>query len=114
MARFYGEVGFGVTVETIPGIAEGVIIEKKFRGDVLRDSTRFVVGDDVNPDSTISNSISIVASKFAFTNLKEIRYIMFEGERWQVNSLEVKKPRLIIGMGDIYNGPIPAAPGNTE
>jgi hypothetical protein len=113
MARFYGVIGYADTVEATPGIAEDVIIERRFRGDVLRDLSRFVYGDDVNPDSTLTNSISIVASRFLFENLSKLRYIEFAGEKWKIETLEVKKPRLIIGMGDIYDGPIPGAPSVT-
>lgn len=107
MGRFYGVVGFADTVEATPGIAEDVIIEKKFRGDVLRDGVRLVEGDHIHPDPALGNSISIVASKYAFANLKNMRYIQFENELWKISSLEVKKPRLIIGMGDVYTGPTP-------
>lgn len=105
MARFYGEIGFADTVETTPGIAEDAIIEKKFRGSVLRDGVRSIQGDHINPDPALSNSISIVASKYAFANLKNMRYIRFEGENWKIDTVTVEKPRLIIGMGDVYTGP---------
>jgi hypothetical protein len=110
MAQFYGEIGFGDTVETTPGIAEDVIIERKFRGDVLRAYARSSGGDAVNPDPSLSNSISIVASKYAIANHRKMRYIRFEGELWTIDNVEIKRPRLILGLGDVYNGPLPAAP----
>lgn len=110
MAQFYGEVGFGDTVETTPGIAEDVIIVKKFRGDVLRAYARSSGEGSVNLDPTMSNSISIVASKYAIANHRKMRYIKFEGELWTIDTVEIKRPRLIIGLGEIYNGPLPATP----
>lgn len=106
MARFYGEIGFAVTVETTPGISEDTIVEKKFYGRVLRTSVRSSGEDAINPDPVMSNSIDLVVNKFAFANLTNIRYIRFEGELWKVSSLEVQKPHLIVGMGEVYNGPV--------
>jgi hypothetical protein len=104
MARFYGEVGFGDTVETVPGVWEGVITERKFSGDVLRNTYQSNTSDKVNDDVTLSNSISIVGNKYAFDHLKDIRYVKFEGECWTVDSIEVRRPRLILSLGGVYNG----------
>jgi hypothetical protein len=110
MAQFYGEIGFGDTVETTPGIAEDVIIERKFRGDVPRSYARLSAVASINPDPSQSTSISIIATKYAIANVSKMRYIRFENEVWTIDTIEVKRPRLIIGLGDIYNGPLPAAP----
>lgn len=110
MAQFYGEIGFGDTVETTPGIAEDVIIERKFRGVVLRAYARSSGEASINPDPSMSNSISIVASKYAIANHQKMRYIHFENELWTIDNVEIKRPRLILGLGDVYNGPLPAAP----
>lgn len=110
MARFYGEVGFGDTVKTAPGVWEDVITEKKFHGDVLRNTIRSEAGDNINVDVTLSNSISIVANSYAFSHLKNLRYIKFEGELWVIDSIEVRRPRLILGMGGVYNGPTGTTP----
>lgn len=110
MARFYGEVGFGDTVETAPGVWEDVITVKKYRGDVLRNTFRSEVSENVNDNPTLSNSISIVANDYAFSHLKTIRYIKFEDVLWKIDTVEVQRPRLILGMGGVYNGPEGTAP----
>lgn len=112
MARFYGEIGFADTVETSPGIAEGVIIEKKFHGDVLRSTGRIVEGDHINPNPTMINSISIVGTHYAFANWKKMRYIKYEGELWEISSMAIQRPRLVIEMGDIYSGPTAGTTGS--
>lgn len=110
MARFYGEIGFGDIVETSPGITEDVITEYKFRGDVLRSNFRNSSNEKINTDTTLTNSISIVGNKYAFEHLRHMRYIKFEGIYWQIDTIEIQRPRLIIGMGDVYNGPKATAP----
>jgi hypothetical protein len=110
MARFYGEIGFGDIVETAPGITEDVITGHKFHGDVLRSNFRTSTSDKINTDTSLSNSISIVGTKYAFNNIRRMRYIKFEGVYWTIDTIEVARPRLIIGMGDVYNGPKATAP----
>ena len=105
MARFYGVIGFADTVETTPGIARDVIIERKFFGNVLRAGVRSVEGDHILPNPALSNSLSLVGSKYAFANVKNMRYIKYEGELWKIDTVTVEKPRMIIGMGDVYTGP---------
>jgi hypothetical protein len=110
MARFYGEIGFGDIVETSPGITEDVITEKKFFGDVLRSNFRTNSSDKINTDTSINNSISIVGNKYAFEHIMRMRYIKFENVFWKIDTVEIQRPRLIIGMGDVYNGPKATAP----
>ena len=110
MARFYGEIGFGDIVETAPGITEDVITGHKFRGDVLRSNLRNVANDKINTDTTLTNSISIVGTKYAFDHIMRMRYIKFEGVYWKINTIDLQHPRIIIGMGDVYNGPKATAP----
>lgn len=110
MARFCGEVGFGDTVETAPGVWEDVIIERKFFGDVPRNTVQSNRSDSINDDSDFSTSIDIVASNYAFSHLKNIRYIKFDGELWEIDRIEVKRPRLILSLGGVYNGPTGPTP----
>ena len=37
-AKFYGEIGYGETVETSPGVYEDIIVERKYYGDVIRNT----------------------------------------------------------------------------
>lgn len=112
MARFYGDIGFGDTVETKPGVWEGVITERKLYGGVLRNTYRSTTSDKVNDDVELSNTISVVGTKYAFEHVKDIRYIKFDGNYWVVDSVELQRPRLILSLGGVYNGPKAAAPGS--
>lgn len=113
MARFHGEIGFGDTVEAAPGIWKDGIVEKKFSGTVLSNVYRNEESDKVNNDASVNTRISIVASKYALSKLKRIRYIRFEGVLWTIDSSEIQRPRLILNLGGVYNGPTGTTPSAT-
>lgn len=106
MARFYGEVGYGESVETVPGVWEDVIKARKYYGDVLRNTRRLDGGEKLNNDISVSNSISIVADAYAHEHFFAMRYVEWAGVRWTVTNVEVQSPRLILQIGEVYNGEI--------
>lgn len=107
MARFYGEVGYGNSLETPPdsGIWVDEITETSYQGDVIRNVKTSEGNQKVNDDISVSNSISIVADQYAIDHYFKIKYIRWEGVLWTVTSVEVRKPRLILNLGSVYNGP---------
>lgn len=107
MARFFGEVGYGETVETPSGSGNHVIqiTKKNYQGDVIRNTRQLENGDKVNNDISVSNSISIVADEFAVDNFLKIKYVVWAGVYWLVTTVEVRHPRLILNLGGVYNGP---------
>lgn len=104
MAKFYGPIGYAQQVETKPGVWEEQIVEKFYRGDVLRNTRRLQSTDKVNDDINVGNEISIVADPFANGNFHAMRYVGFLGARWKVTNVEVQCPRLILTLGGLYNG----------
>lgn len=106
--RFHGEVGYGGTVETAPGVWEDVITEVMYTGDIPSNAFRAAQGNQVLETLTLSNSISIVADAYANENFSNIRYVMWNGVRWTVNTVTIDRPRLILYLGEVYNGPLPA------
>lgn len=105
MAKYYGKIGFGVTEETKPGVWTPRIKERDYFGDVIRNTRRWQsASEQQNDNLTISNRISIVADAFAYQNFHTIRYIEWMGAKWKVNSVEVSHPRLILEIGEVYNG----------
>lgn len=111
MAKFYGEIGYGETVETRPGVWEDNIVERKYYGDVIRNTRRLEEGEKVNNDLSVGNSINIVADAYANEHFFAIRYIKWAGTLWTVSDVEVQSPRLILRLGGVYNGQTPPAPG---
>lgn len=108
--RFYGRIGYGVTVETNPGVWEDQIVEFEAYGDVVRNARNSNETDKVNNDLTVGNSISIVADQYAREHFHAIRYISWAGALWTVPSVEVESPRLLLRLGGVYNGPKASAP----
>lgn len=108
MTRFYGAVGFATPTEMSPGVWDDVIVERSYYGDVIRNSRRLQVGEDVNDDLTVENSISIVADPYANEQFFAVRYVRWAGTLWEVPTVEVQSPRLILRLGGVYNGPTPA------
>jgi len=110
MAKFYGEIGYGETVETAPGVWADNIVEYSYFGDVIRNTRSLQEGEKLNNDLSVGNSISIVADAYANTHFFAIRYIKWAGALWTVSDVEVQSPRLLLRLGGIYNGPTPTAP----
>lgn len=104
MEKWFGKIGYGKTVETSPGIWEEKITVLEYFGDVIDNSRGLHSGDKVNSDITVSNKISIVSDPYAEDNFHSIRYVEFMGANWTVSNVLVKRPRLILTLGGLYNG----------
>lgn len=105
MARFYGKVGYGASEETAPGVWADAITEIHYFGDVVRNSRLLREGESLNMDLSVGNQISIVADEYAFSHFAAIRYVEWAGSLWTVTAVEVRAPRLLLTLGEVYNGP---------
>src|SRR5262252_8853509 len=107
MAKFFGEVGYGDSIETPPdsGVWEDLIEEFTYSGDVIRNARNLETGESYLDDIVVGNSISIVADQYAIEHFFKIKYVRWEGVLWTVKSVEVQRPRLILRLGSVYNGP---------
>lgn len=110
MAKFYGEIGYGETVEKASGVWVDNIVEYKYYGDVIRNTRKLTDGENVNSDISVNNSISVVADAYANEHFFAIRYIRWAGTLWTVSDVEVQSPRLLLRLGGVYNGPETPAP----
>ena len=104
MAKWYGVIGYGETVETSPGVWTDQITERCAKGDVIRNTMSPQSTNQVNYDIRISNSISIIADPYISNNFHNIRYVTYMGTKWTLSTVEVKYPRLILTLGGVYNG----------
>lgn len=105
--KYCGKVGYVETKEseTNPGVYEEVITERTYRGEVNKLSSKWDQADyTTNENISIRNTISIVADPYAYSHFSHIRYIEFMDTKWEVSSIEVSRPRLIITIGGEYNG----------
>ena len=103
MAKFCGNVGFLNTVETEPGVWDETIVERKYYGDLVRNTSRFQSSGGVNDDIVISNNVSIVADPYAHENFQHMKYVTFMNAKWKVTNVEVQYPRIILTIGGVYN-----------
>lgn len=105
MAKFAGAVGYGDQVESAPGVWEDVITEYPYFGDIIRNTLNIRDDEKINDDIRVNNSISVVADERAINHFTKIKYVIWAGVYWSVTTVEVKHPRLILSLGEIYNGP---------
>lgn len=108
MARFFGRIGYGEQVEIADGVWADEITERSYYGDVVRNARNLREGENLNFDLSVQNSISIVADAYANEHFFAIRYVEWSGVLWTVTSVEVQSPRLLLRLGEVYNGPTPA------
>lgn len=104
MAKFSGTIGFIEDVETVPGVHEQDVVERPYKGDILRDTQSWQDSEHLNDDFTIGNRFSIIADKYAYDNYPTIKFIKFDGVSWKVTMVEIKRPRLILTVRGVYNG----------
>lgn len=107
MAKFFGPIGYAVTSETAPGVWTDVVTEHNYYGDVVKNMSRTKESENVNDNLAIDNRISIVADMFAYDNFQSMRYVKWMGALWKITSVDVQRPRLILSIGNVYNGPVP-------
>lgn len=110
MAKFFGVIGYADLQETAPGVWEEVIVERKHFGDVIKNVKRNENAQTLNDNINISNRISIVADPYALNHVFALRYVEWCGSRWEVSSVEIDRPRLVLTIGGVYNGPTPETP----
>lgn len=104
MAKYYGKIGFAESKETNPGVWVDDIVTRHYYGDLNRNSRRLQSSGNLNDNIAITNELSIVADPYANENFHAIRYVEFMGTRWKVTNVEVQYPRLILSLGEVYNG----------
>lgn len=111
MSRYSGNLGFVMgqkESEDEPGVYIQDIQERKYYGEFYRVSKRNQQSSDtINGSYTIQNEISVISDAFLKDNLVKLKYIVFMGVRYWISNIQVSPPRLILDLGEVYNGPIP-------
>lgn len=111
--KFAGEVGFWINdVETAPGVFQPAVVERHYTGDVTRHFRKWNSSEHMNDDFRLNNQIEIVADLYMQQNWTSIKYVVWNGVKWKVPTVEVDYPRLVLEIGGVYNGE--NAPGSAE
>lgn len=103
MTKYAGLVGYVTQIETRPGIWEPKSTEKKMTGDVLNLGHSYDTGNKVNDDITLQHKISLVGSPYAYSNLYNLRYLWYMGEKWKIIGVAVERPRIVVTIGGVWN-----------
>lgn len=115
MTKYYGSVGYCETTKTKSGVwKEEVVRKANYSGDVSTyHSRRWDRGEHLNDKLSVNATISIVADPYAFAHFHNIRFIEYMGTYWKVTNVEVRFPRLILSLGEVYNGETNPTTGTT-
>lgn len=105
MSKYHGKIGYGREAETAPGVYEMQFVERSYFGDVIRNARRIEDGEGLNENINVDNSFSIMGDAYAYEHFFDMKYIHWMGALWTINSVEVKRPRLVIRVRGLYNGP---------
>lgn len=107
--KFCGAVGYSIGTVEETGDREGNWVERmeerKYYGDVLRNTRKWESNNDsINDDTRLNNSFSIVADGYAYEHFAAMKYVKWMGGYWKITNVEVQRPRIILTVGGVYNG----------
>lgn len=105
--RYSGNFGFGEPAETAPGVWEDVVTERPYLGDVKQSTEAFSVAGSVLPQYRTNTSVSVLSDGVLREKYTHLRYVTYMGQKWTIASCVHEPPRIVIYMGEVYNGPTP-------
>jgi len=105
--RYSGALGLVEQTEVRPGIWEETVTEVPVLGTVRQRTEVLRSADNVLPEYATTTSISVPARGVGPMDNSNIRYITYKGHRWQIASIVDEPPRIVVYMGEEYNGPTP-------
>jgi hypothetical protein len=103
MAKFSGLVGYVSQVEKVPGVWTPINEARMTKGDFISQSSSVQNDDKVNSDVSLNHRVSLIGDKYAFDNYLDIKWIMVQGRKLEVTSVELHRPRIIVTVGGLYN-----------
>lgn len=105
--KFSGKVGFWLgDVETKKGVYKSTFLDKEYVGNIQRNIRRFQTAENQqNENLKLTNQISIISDLYMQKNWHSIKYVIWNGVRWSVTSVDISSyPRAILELGGVYNG----------
>lgn len=104
--KFSGVIGFWEKdAEVKPGVYKSQIVERPYTGDITRNYRKFNSAENQQNDNLrVNNQVSIVSDLYLCNNWASIKYVLWNGVKWKVNTVEVGHPRLVLEIGEVYNG----------
>ena len=102
MSRFSGKLGFVMTQETEEGVWLENIVELPAKGTIRSLYVRNDNTASANTNLRLSNEISVLMDTKINAYLETLKYIVWKGSKWEVQSIGVNYPRLTINLGGLY------------
>ena len=102
MSRFSGKLGFVITRETEEGVWLEDKIELPAKGTIRSLYVRNDNNASVNSNLRLTNEVSILLDSKFQTYLETLKYVIWKGSKWEVQSIGVNYPRLTIHLGGLY------------
>ena len=102
MSRFSGKLGFVMTRETEEGVWLEDVVEIPVKGTIRSLWGRNDNNASVNTDLRLTNEISVLMDTKIKTHLETLKYVVWKGSKWEVQSIGVNYPRLTINLGGLY------------
>lgn len=99
MAKVAANIAFAESYESAPDVWKERIIEKKYYADVVRNTRRLTSADVVNDGIILNNELTILEDAYTKEHIHDMRYICWQGSKWEISNVEVKHPRLILTIG---------------
>lgn len=106
MARFFDKVGFVPTGIFVDGVWTANPTERAYKGEVLEQTSSIEPADKVNDDVRLQNRIRITGDSYALEHFSDIKYVLWHGTRWTVNTVTVERPELTLSLGGVWDGEV--------
>ena len=110
MAKYSGMLGYVMPAkEDPPGIWKpSAVVEKLGRGDLIGQTINNEDVGGLSDGININNKLSIIMDPFVNKNLESLKYVILYGTRWEIKSMTINRPRVILTLGGVYNGEYPS------
>jgi len=106
MTKYYGKFGFTLKQkrEGHPDIYDDVVVTKPTVGKILRQAVTYAPGIGYIEAQKQSVRISAVMSELLITNIEDLKFAEYQGRFLEVDSYDIKYPRVVVSLGGRYNG----------
>ena len=105
MNRVIIKLGFSYTRDDGHGVWKQVNTEKVYKAEIT--SHKWYLNrekDTPNVSYKTGESFSVLMDSFLQENLGYITYVVLNGVKWDISSIDVQRPRVHITPGGMYHG----------
>lgn len=102
MSRFSGKLGFVMTRETEEGVWLEDFVELPVKGVIRSLYVRNDNSASVNTNLRLTNEISVLMDSNIQAYIQTLKYVVWKGSKWEVQSIGVNYPRLTVNLGGPY------------